>query len=380
LLGVHACIQAAGAEGELPPYVPRDVDADLRTAITAAGREGGLVLLVGGSSVGKTRALFEAVRAVLAEWWLIHPVDVLGGFSPDERRRGEALAGDPRIRIALDTPDAGFTQVLAAGPELVRRWEQASDPYGKAVITAALDARRVGAAAPLTHDFLAAAGPGYLTPAQQATAPVDWLDQALGYATTPLHGAAATLNAVPAGMGSVAGYTVADYLHQRARSTRRTTPLPDLVWRALIDHHNPTDTRRLADNADLRGRPAEAATLYRLAADTGDGSAEHGRVEAIEVLHPRADAGDGYARYRLADLLAEHGRVDEAIEVLRPRADAGDGYAAYRLADLLAEHGRVDELQAEVHAGTLGAAYRLAALMRSQPAVTGEDRVRDQEV
>lgn len=34
----------------------------MRTAITAAERQGGLVLLVGSSSVGKTRALFEAVN------------------------------------------------------------------------------------------------------------------------------------------------------------------------------------------------------------------------------------------------------------------------------------------------------------------------------
>jgi hypothetical protein len=55
--------------------VPRDLDADLRTAITAAANDGGFVLLVGGSSVGKTRALYEAVHAVLPEWWLLPPAD-----------------------------------------------------------------------------------------------------------------------------------------------------------------------------------------------------------------------------------------------------------------------------------------------------------------
>lgn len=28
---------------------------------------------MGGSSVGKTRCLYEAVRAVMPEWWLVHP-------------------------------------------------------------------------------------------------------------------------------------------------------------------------------------------------------------------------------------------------------------------------------------------------------------------
>ena len=34
---------------------------------------GGFVLLVGGSSVGKTRCAVEAVRALLPDWWLVHP-------------------------------------------------------------------------------------------------------------------------------------------------------------------------------------------------------------------------------------------------------------------------------------------------------------------
>jgi hypothetical protein len=59
---VHASIQVDASASELPEYVPRDLDRDLQTAITAAAERGGFVLLVGGSSVGKTRALYEAVR------------------------------------------------------------------------------------------------------------------------------------------------------------------------------------------------------------------------------------------------------------------------------------------------------------------------------
>src|SRR6185312_3666148 len=113
---------------------------------------------------------------------------VPAALSDAERHRAEALAADRRIRTALDTPDAGFTQVLAAGPHLIRWWEDAPGP-GRAVITAALDARRVGARAPVTPDLLEAAAPGYLTATERAAAPPDWLDRALAYATTPLHGA-----------------------------------------------------------------------------------------------------------------------------------------------------------------------------------------------
>ena len=60
----------------LPEYVPRDVDTaefGVRARVAAAAQRGGFVLLVGGSSVGKTRCAAEAVRTLLPDWWLVHP-------------------------------------------------------------------------------------------------------------------------------------------------------------------------------------------------------------------------------------------------------------------------------------------------------------------
>jgi hypothetical protein len=58
-LGVHAAISVPGVPDELPPEcVPRDADAGghgVRARVAAAAERGGFVLLVGGSSVGKTR-------------------------------------------------------------------------------------------------------------------------------------------------------------------------------------------------------------------------------------------------------------------------------------------------------------------------------------
>ncbi|MGI5243384.1 hypothetical protein [Dactylosporangium sp. CA-139066] len=470
LLGVHTAIQIPGTTEELPPYVPRDLDADLRAALTAAAVEGGFVLLVGGSSVGKTRALYEAVRAGLREWWLLHPADapaitahaenptprtvvvwldelqrylnhptgLLAGtlrqlitagtvivatiwpdeynirtarppggqpdpyandrellgfarlievpetFSRAERRRGEALAGiDQRIRIALDTTDAGFSQVLAAGPALIHRWEQAppTDCYGKAVITAALDAHRVGAHQPATSDFLNDAAPAYLTPVQQAIAPPDWLDRALAYATTEVRGAAACLAPVPAGMGRTAGYITADYLRQHAHRTRRTTVLPEPVWQALIAHHHPDDTARLFQNARRRGQPNHAVALYLRADATPRDPSLHARVADLLAEQGRVDelrdltaTGNSYAAFQLADLLAEQDRIDEALQVLRDLAATGHPYAADRLADLLARQDRVDELRDLTATGNPYAAYQLADLLATQDRV---DELRD---
>ena len=76
LLGVHAAISVPGVSDDVPPqYVLRDVDAaesGIRAKVDAAAQEGGFVLLVGGSSVGKTRCAFEAVKTLLPEWWLVH--------------------------------------------------------------------------------------------------------------------------------------------------------------------------------------------------------------------------------------------------------------------------------------------------------------------
>jgi hypothetical protein len=76
-LGVHAAISVPGvADGVLPEYVPRDADADgsgVRARLAAAAERGGFVLLVGGSSTGKTRCAAEAIRSLLPDWWLVHP-------------------------------------------------------------------------------------------------------------------------------------------------------------------------------------------------------------------------------------------------------------------------------------------------------------------
>ena len=101
------------------------------------------------------------------------------------------------------------------------------------MLTAALDAARLGARASLSADFLRAAAPGYCTSEQQAEAPENWFDQALAYATTKLHGAAAALTRAGVGMGQVIGYTAADYLIQHASQQRHYARVPASTWDAV---------------------------------------------------------------------------------------------------------------------------------------------------
>ncbi len=431
-LGVHAAISVPGVPDEAPPeYVPRDADVaehGVRARVAAAAERGGLVLLVGGSSVGKTRCAVEAVRALLPDWWLVHPAapgeiaalaaapatktvvwldemqrfldgergltggvmrallnaphpvvvigtlwpdlysaytavpasgdadpharerevldvaDIVGigpEFSPAEQGRAHAAAArDPRLSVALGAPGYGLTQTLAAAPQLVARWDgaQIASPYAWAVLTAALDAARLGARAPLSAEFLRAAAPGYCTSQQQAEAPATWFEQAVTYAKTKLHGAAAALSPAGGGMGQVAGYTPADYLIQHASRERRYERLPASTWDAIVSHiRDPADTARLADSARRR-------LLYRY---------------AIPLYLRAADAGDEFAARQLARLLAARGDLDE----LRARADAGDEDAAVHLALLLADRGDLDELRARADAGDPYAASELNALL-----------------
>ena len=98
-LGVHAAISVPGVPDEVPPeYVPRDVDAaefGVRAKVAAAAERGGFVLLVGGSSVGKTRCAVEAVKALLPDWWLVHPA------GPGRGRRAGGRP-PPRTVVWLD--------------------------------------------------------------------------------------------------------------------------------------------------------------------------------------------------------------------------------------------------------------------------------------
>ncbi|MFE2823391.1 hypothetical protein ACFXGZ_09740, partial [Streptomyces sp. NPDC059271] len=92
-LEVHPALDAGadlGRIGVLPAYIRREHDTllDAVVAAAAAGRSG-IAVLVGGSSTGKTRALWEAVRALPDDWRLWHP---LSPTRPDA-----VLAGLPGV-------------------------------------------------------------------------------------------------------------------------------------------------------------------------------------------------------------------------------------------------------------------------------------------
>ncbi|MFJ3582939.1 hypothetical protein ACIPPS_12030 [Streptomyces sp. NPDC090127] len=133
LLGVHRPIRVHGHdESTLPPYVRRDVDhgaGGLRTRLRTAVRNGGFLLLVGGSSVGKTRTLYEALAETVPAWHLLQPSspsEVAAAVVGDSSRRlvvwldelhryleGQEAVGAPTVRALLK---AGVLVVATIGP------------------------------------------------------------------------------------------------------------------------------------------------------------------------------------------------------------------------------------------------------------------------
>jgi hypothetical protein len=57
----------------VPVYVPRDLDAKLDAALAAALARGGLVLVWGDSTAGKSRAAFQAMRRPPGDQSLLYP-------------------------------------------------------------------------------------------------------------------------------------------------------------------------------------------------------------------------------------------------------------------------------------------------------------------
>ncbi|MDV9173133.1 tetratricopeptide repeat protein [Streptomyces sp. W16] len=269
-----------------------------------------------------------------------HEVPVPPSFTSRELAvtRG-AAASDPRLASAVQYAEHGqITQYLAGGPALLRRYRAAPDA-ARALIEAAMDARRVGHGRVLPHSLLAAAVEGYLNEPQWDLLPADWFEQGLAYCTSPCGGTPGPLVRVrPRSTEPPAAepaYRLADYLEQYGRRTRRVTRAPTALWNALIEHARPVDVTRIAQAAQTRGFLKVAMRLYANAVPAGDSTAlclgarllrkAERYEEAITWYQRAAEAGAPSALRRAAGLMEAIGRGEEAIRWLRTRADPGGG-------------------------------------------------------
>ncbi|MFF3623982.1 hypothetical protein [Streptomyces sp. NPDC002467] len=454
----------AGPLRVLPTYVSRDHDRALADAVREAGEgHSRMVVLVGTSSTGKTRACWEAVQPLSQRGWqLWHPFDptradaalsdvervkphtvvwlneaqhylsdprtgeriaaavhslltdpdrqpvlILGTlwpeyadrytamptpgksdphsrvrelfagrtltipdtFDPEALRTAAAFAkqGDPLLADSLTRTgaDGRVTQDLAGAPALLRRYEQAT-PTARALLDAAIDARRLGVGLHLPQMFLTDAASDYLSDRDFDELEDDWAEAAYADLARPVHGKQAPLRRTtarpkrrPPGNPNLSAATedrghagpsfrLADYLEQHGRTSRQRFCPPASFWHAAYEHlTHPTDLNNLATAAHNRHRLQWAHHLLHRAADAGNTNA------LVELARRRDAAGDQQGAEDYFQQAADAGNTNALIELARRRDAAGD------------QQGAEDYFQQAADAGNTNA---LVILMRTREA------------
>jgi hypothetical protein len=109
---------------EVPTYVPRDVDARVRNAVSC----GGFVLLVGEAMAGKSRCAYEAVRACAGDYVLVAPRD--RAALPTAL---QALVQLPLSVLWLDD----LERFVGPGAESLHRRVRRLEGYGRVIVATA---------------------------------------------------------------------------------------------------------------------------------------------------------------------------------------------------------------------------------------------------
>ncbi|MEV4526345.1 hypothetical protein [Streptosporangium sp. NPDC049304] len=263
-----------------------------------------------------------------------------------------AARGDPRLeRAYAGTRDGRIAQYLTGVPDTVERYRNAPAP-ARAVIEAAMDARRAGHGPALSHSLLKTAAFDCLTGYEYGALPRDWFERALAYACG-VHGPLTRVHPHHDEPSASPRYRLANHLEQLGRAERRTRPVPAALWDALISHAAPEDLPRLAAQARARGLYHHALLLYGAAATAGDPDAprqaiallgETGRTEeALTWLRVHSGQDDARTLASIAAVLDGAGHRERAIAAYLRAAETGDPDAAKEAITLLVDEGRIRE-------------------------------------
>ena len=331
-------------------------------------------------------------------------IDVPDRFTTDEMTAaastGNAVLAEAAAAAASAGQDGQVAQYLAGVPNLLRRYDgPGGDPYGQAIITAAMDATRLGHASPLPAALLQDAAVGYLTGPQRTNYIGSWRDTALAWATDELRGAVQALQPIPPATGTgVAGYQIADYLDQHGRRTRQDQLGPASLWDALAAYvASASDLTRLGQAAQDRGLYRHAAALWTTAAALGSMDAASRLIIHLYQVSPvdtsraarwavsHASLDDPWAVAGLLGELRTAG-ADDAVCALLDRdpvrhAGLDDPWAVARLLGELRTAGADDAVRAlldrdPVRHASLDDPWAVAWLLEELRAAGAHDAVR----
>jgi hypothetical protein len=313
-------------------------------------------------------------RALLAARRIVVPVRFEEADLSDLPADAES---DPRIMEAFRRPDGRVTQFLAGGFELLNRYQMAP-PGARALVTAAIDARRFKQ--DISESFLQAAAPGYVDDDTWDSLDNDWFEMGLEYVGKRCLGVPGPLTRIRPRTGETdsvpASYRLSDYLEQVGRAERECAVPPQSFWDAAAEQAATAwDIVDLAYEAQSRGRFRCAAELYVRAAREGNLDAliylsDHRRrandnIAAEQLLREAAERGLSDAWIYLAEIQEETGSL-EATERLLEKAGL-DVTALEKRARLRVMAGDVDAgltlLEQAVEFGSIVAMTELAQLL-----------------
>lgn len=230
---------------------------------------------------------------------------------------GARQQGDRAVVTAIAAAEAAgspgmVTQYLAGVPDLEEHYAgPGADPYGQAVITAAVDAARFGHGGPFPEALLHQAVVGYLDDPLRTMEQERWWPQALRYACRELRGTITALYPVPPAVGTgVEGYRLADYLDQWGRRARQTELGSASLWDALTAHTcESADLSRIGQSAYNRGLYRYAVMLWKRAVLAGGTGAAESLLSLLRRVAPDS-AGEA------AVWVAGHAAVDSPATVV----------------------------------------------------------------
>ncbi|MEU9671458.1 tetratricopeptide repeat protein [Streptomyces bobili] len=287
-----------------------------------------------------------------------HTLAVPDAFDAQALTAATAVAegGDRMLADALTRArtDGRVAQDLAGAPELLNRYQYAG-PAAKALLEAAMDARRLGVGLHLPHAFLIDAAADYFSDTDYDQLTEDWAEQAFAGLAQLVHGKQAPLRRTnprgprrpppsivadrPAAPPAGPVFRLADYLEQHGRTTRRLLCPPDSFWHAAHTHlTHPDDLHNLSRAAGSRHRLQWAHLLSHRAAD-------HGSTDALRLLagQLRMD-GNGEEAERLLRQAAADGGIDALYDLAVMRDEVEDRKGAERLLRQAADGGSIDAM------------------------------------
>ena len=253
-------------------------------------------------------------------------IQVPTAFGPDDLAAASVAARhDPRIALALQHASTGkITQYLAGAPKLFERY-RAAPPEAKALIDAAVDARRFGHGDRLPERLLLDAAPGYFDSDTWDQLRDGWAARALQAVTEDWRGLPGPLTRIrPRPGGTPVGdheYKLADVLEQAGSRDRRYIAPPQSFWAAATSHAHAENLAGIGYAAQARSRLRDAVQLYT----KGAAADNVGALYQLALMHE--EAGDHAGAERMAAKAARAGDCD-ALKILAGYRELARDYAA----------------------------------------------------